>query len=117
MHKVKIPPQGNVLPQAGKVIIHAIRGGFRLDAAKPAFQAEKYNRKVDWDDRFVSEIRRGLKACKVMFVTLSACMLLVYSAYAKTRQQGLFCTISSMHESDVEQPSLSSRANAARRYS
>jgi proton-dependent oligopeptide transporter, POT family len=34
--KVKLPPQGNVLPQAFKVIMYSVRDGFRLDAAKPA---------------------------------------------------------------------------------
>lgn len=42
------------------------RERFRLDAAKPAFQVEKYGREVEWDDMFVSEMRRGLNACKVM---------------------------------------------------
>lgn len=66
--KVKLPPQGNVLPQAARVIMYSVRDGFHLDAAKPAYQAEKYGRQVEWDDIFVSEIRRGLNACKVMFV-------------------------------------------------
>ena len=66
--KVKLPPQGNVLPHAVKVIMYSIRDGFNLDAAKPAYQAEKHGRQIEWDDKFVSEIRRGLNACKVMFV-------------------------------------------------
>ncbi|KAH8692743.1 oligopeptide transporter [Talaromyces proteolyticus] len=72
---VKLPPQGNVLSQASKVIMCSAREGFRLDAAKPAYQAEKYRREVEWDDLFVSEIRRGLNACKVMacFVPYHLC--------------------------------------------
>jgi POT family proton-dependent oligopeptide transporter len=73
MGTVKLPPQGNVLPQAFKVIMYSVRGGFRLEAAKPAYQSEKYGRQVEWDDIFVSEIRRGLNACKVMFVPLARC--------------------------------------------
>lgn len=69
--KVKLPPQGNVLSQAFKVIMYSVRGGFRLDAAKPAYQAEKHGRQVEWDDILASEIRRGLNACKVMFVSLA----------------------------------------------
>ncbi|KAF3407214.1 Peptide transporter PTR2 [Talaromyces pinophilus] len=70
---VKLPPQGNVLPHAVKVIMYSVRDGFHLDAAKPAYQAEKYGRQIEWDDMFVSEIRRGLNACKVM-----ACFVLYH---------------------------------------
>lgn len=74
--KVKLPPQGNVLPQAVRVIMCSIQDGFRFDAAKPAYQAEKYGRQVEWDDMFVSEIKRGLNACKVMFVPFARCQLM-----------------------------------------
>ncbi|KDB20058.1 hypothetical protein H109_07975 [Trichophyton interdigitale MR816] len=72
---VKLSPQGNVLPQAAKVIACAIRGRFRLDAAKPAFQAAMYGREVEWTDQFVSEMKKGLIACKVMacFVPFYLC--------------------------------------------
>ncbi|KAK4866681.1 hypothetical protein LT330_008234 [Penicillium expansum] len=43
---VKLAPDGNFLPQAGKVLVYSARERFRLDAAKPAFQAEKYGRKI-----------------------------------------------------------------------
>ncbi|GKT71994.1 oligopeptide transporter [Colletotrichum tofieldiae] len=73
---MSIPPQGNVLPQAARVILYSVQNRFRLDSAEPAFQAEKYGRTVQWDNLFVSEIRRGLKACKVMacFVPFHLCM-------------------------------------------
>ncbi|KAJ5519177.1 oligopeptide transporter, partial [Penicillium expansum] len=72
----KLAPDGNFLPQAGKVLVYSARERFRLDAAKPAFQAEKYRRTVSWDNLFVLEIRRGLKACKVMacFVPFYLCI-------------------------------------------
>ncbi|KAM5485498.1 peptide transporter ptr2 [Microsporum canis] len=72
---VKLSPQGNALPQAAKVIACAIRGRFRLDAAKPAFQASTYGREVEWNDQFVSEMKKGLIACKVMacFVPFYLC--------------------------------------------
>jgi len=65
---VDVPPQGNVIPQATKVVLYSIRGGFRLDAAKPSFQLQKHGKKVDWDETFVSEIRKGLRACTVLYV-------------------------------------------------
>ncbi|PLB55687.1 oligopeptide transporter [Aspergillus steynii IBT 23096] len=73
---VKLAPQGNVLPQAGTVLAYSARERFHLDAAKPAFQAEKYGRTVPWDNLFVSEIKRGLIACKVMacFVPFYLCI-------------------------------------------
>jgi hypothetical protein len=64
----KLPAQGNVLPTASKVLVCATKGKFRLDAAKPAYQAEKFGRAVSWNDSFVEEIRRGLIACRLMYV-------------------------------------------------
>jgi POT family proton-dependent oligopeptide transporter len=63
-----MPIQGNSLPQAGRVIVCSAQNRFRLDAAKPAFQKEKYGKEVPWDNQFVSDIRRGFKAFKVMYV-------------------------------------------------
>ncbi|OQD98299.1 hypothetical protein PENSOL_c009G01338 [Penicillium solitum] len=73
---VSLAPVGNVLPQAGRVLVYSARERFRLDAAKPVFQAEKYGRTVPWDNLFVLEMKRGLKACKVMacFVPFYLCM-------------------------------------------
>ncbi|EFR02827.1 peptide transporter PTR2-A [Nannizzia gypsea CBS 118893] len=72
---VKLSPQGNALPQAAKVIACAIRGRFRLDVAKPSFQASTYGREVEWNDQFVTEMKKGLIACKVMacFVPFYLC--------------------------------------------
>jgi len=66
--QVKLAPQGNVLPQAAKVLAYAARDRFRLDAAKPTYQFERYGRSVSWNDHFIAEIKRGLIACKVMSV-------------------------------------------------
>lgn len=52
------------------MLVYSARERFRLDAAKPVFQAEKYGRTVPWDNLFVLEMKRGLKACKVMFVAV-----------------------------------------------
>ena len=63
---VKIPPQGNIVPMAAKSLLCASRHDFKLDNARPLYQAEKFGRQVQWDDTFVSEMKRGLIACRVM---------------------------------------------------
>ncbi|KAI9047426.1 hypothetical protein LZ554_008870 [Drepanopeziza brunnea f. sp. 'monogermtubi'] len=70
---VKLPPEGNVLPNAGKALMYAMRGGFKIDAAKPSVQLEKHGRTVPWSDHFIAELKRGLLACRVM-----ACFALFY---------------------------------------
>ncbi|KAF3056204.1 Peptide transporter [Trichoderma lentiforme] len=74
--KVKLRPQANVLPQASRVIMCSARHRFKWEAATAVYQSENYGRQVDWDDRFVFEIKRGLQACKVMacFVPFHLCM-------------------------------------------
>ncbi|CEJ92610.1 hypothetical protein VHEMI08249 [[Torrubiella] hemipterigena] len=73
---VKLPPQANVLSQAARVVKSTTRDRLRLDSAMPAYQQEKYGKCVDWDDAFVLEIKRGLRACRVMacFVPFHLCM-------------------------------------------
>lgn len=63
---VKLAPQANVLPQAAKVIKSTSRDGFKLDSAKPAYQRSKYGKTVEWNESFVLEMKRGLRACRVM---------------------------------------------------
>lgn len=43
----------------------AIKGGFRLDAARPAAQLEKHGRAVAWDEQFIDDLRQALQVCKV----------------------------------------------------
>ncbi|KAL7904102.1 PTR2 domain-containing protein [Trichoderma velutinum] len=73
---IKLRPQANVLPQASRVIMCSARHRFKWEAATAVYQSENYGRQVDWDDRFVFEIKRGLQACKVMacFVPFHLCM-------------------------------------------
>ncbi|TGO52739.1 hypothetical protein BCON_0136g00230 [Botryotinia convoluta] len=40
---VKLPPQGNILPQAGRVLLIATRSKFHLSAADPQYQIQHYN--------------------------------------------------------------------------
>ncbi|KAI1042344.1 hypothetical protein LB505_012284 [Fusarium chuoi] len=56
----------NILPRASRVIVCAGRNKFNWEAATPVYQSEKFGRQVEWDDKFVFEIKRGLQACKVM---------------------------------------------------
>ena len=63
---VKLPPQQDVLPMAGKSLLCALKHGFNLDAARPAVQSERYGKTVPWDDHFISELKRGLLACRVL---------------------------------------------------
>ncbi|KAB8223433.1 POT family-domain-containing protein [Aspergillus novoparasiticus] len=62
----RYPAQGGVLLKAGKVLAYAIHDRFKIDAARPRYQLEKHNRAVPWTDRFVTEIKSGLRACQVM---------------------------------------------------
>lgn len=59
------PPQGSVVTDSFRAIALMIR--FRsMDAPKQSFLIEKgSNRKVQWDDLFVEELKRALTACKV----------------------------------------------------
>ena len=51
---------------AAKTLLCASRHDFKLDNARPLYQAEHFGRQVQWDDTFVSEMKRGLIACRVM---------------------------------------------------
>jgi POT family proton-dependent oligopeptide transporter len=62
----KLPPQGTVLPNAVKVIAFAIAASFDLNAADPSYQHHHFNRAVPWTSCFVEEIRRGLRAYRVI---------------------------------------------------
>ncbi|KAJ3482689.1 hypothetical protein NLG97_g7503 [Lecanicillium saksenae] len=78
---VKLAPKANVLPQAARVLKSTTKDGFRLDSAKPAYQREKYEKQVTWDETFVMEIKRGLRACRVMacFVSFHLCMNQIFN--------------------------------------
>lgn len=73
---VKVSPQGNVLPKAAKTMGCAARSGFKLDHAKPSYQESHYGKTVPWSDNFVDEMKRGLIACRVMYVEISVPPLL-----------------------------------------
>ncbi|KAG9505034.1 hypothetical protein J7337_002000 [Fusarium musae] len=56
--------------------IYNVSYWFNWEAATPVYQSEKFGHQVEWDDKFVFEIKRGLQACKVMacFVPFHLCM-------------------------------------------
>ena len=41
-----------------------------MDAARPDFQRNTNGREVEWNDGFVDELKLGLVACRVLFVSL-----------------------------------------------
>ncbi|KAF2015163.1 Di/tri peptide transporter 2 [Aaosphaeria arxii CBS 175.79] len=55
-----------VVGKAFTIFRIAIKNGFNMDAARPSFQAEHGGTDViTWDDKFVTELKRSLYACKV----------------------------------------------------
>ncbi|KAI0387566.1 oligopeptide transporter [Hypomontagnella monticulosa] len=75
----KLPAQGNVLPHATKVLFLATRSGLHLTAADPSHQQSHHNRSVPWTSAFVQEIRRGLRACRVLI-----CFTIFYLCFNQT---------------------------------
>ncbi|KAI1253321.1 hypothetical protein MGN70_005529 [Eutypa lata] len=75
----KLPAQGNVLPHAAKVLVLATKSGFHLTAADPVHQQLHHNRSVPWTSTFVEEIRRGLRACRVVL-----CFTIFYLCFNQT---------------------------------
>ncbi|OTA98393.1 hypothetical protein M426DRAFT_326018 [Hypoxylon sp. CI-4A] len=76
---VKPLPQGNILPQAGRVVLIACRSGFKLSAADPDYQKVHHDRTVPWTASFVGEISRGLRACRVI-----VCFVIFWLCYNQT---------------------------------
>lgn len=59
------PPQGSIITDSFKAIGIMIANR-SLDAPKPSWRAERGNTKpVPWNDHFIEELKRALRACKV----------------------------------------------------
>ncbi|KAH6884930.1 POT family protein [Thelonectria olida] len=59
------PPQGSVITDAFKALWMMIRAR-NMDAAKPSWrEAHGKTRVVPWNDHFIEELKRALRACKV----------------------------------------------------
>ncbi|KAI1457796.1 hypothetical protein F4805DRAFT_474895 [Annulohypoxylon moriforme] len=76
---VKPPPQGNVIPHVGQVLVIAWRSRFQLSSAYPEYQQSHHGRAVPWSASFVDEIRRGLKGCRVI-----TCFVVFWLCYNQT---------------------------------
>ncbi|PGH08905.1 POT family proton-dependent oligopeptide transporter [Blastomyces parvus] len=60
------PPKGSVILHAFKALWIGLINKGNMNAAKASYQAEHGGRhRIDWDDRFVEELKRALVACKV----------------------------------------------------
>ncbi|KAF5585432.1 proton-dependent oligopeptide transporter POT family [Fusarium subglutinans] len=80
---IKQKPQANILPRASRVIVCAGRHKFDWEAATPVYQSEKFGRQVEWDDKFVFEIKRagqmrlgGIPNDTIQALNSIACVLL-----------------------------------------
>ncbi|KAI1880373.1 hypothetical protein JX265_001994 [Neoarthrinium moseri] len=78
---VKVSPQGNRLPTAAKVILCAMRNGWKMNNAKPSHQLSVYGKVVSWDDEFVDELVMGLSTCRVLlsFAIFYLCINQMYN--------------------------------------
>jgi POT family proton-dependent oligopeptide transporter len=47
----------------------AVKGGFRMDAAKPELQQRDRQKAVPWDGRFIDELKSGLHTCRILYVS------------------------------------------------
>ncbi|KAJ5383241.1 hypothetical protein N7517_001152 [Penicillium concentricum] len=54
-------PGGNILPTAFRIMLCAAKNGFNMDTARRQGQTHA----VDWDDKFVMDLQRGLIACRI----------------------------------------------------
>ena len=72
---VSIPPEGNVLPTATRIVILASRNKFNMAHAEPEYQLQQRQKKVPWTIDFVRELRLGLRACRVLiaFIVFYVC--------------------------------------------
>ncbi|KAK7532568.1 peptide transporter PTR2-A [Phyllosticta citricarpa] len=60
------PPSGSVVANSFKALYMGFMNGGTLEAAKPSrWSRHATSRDIPWDDRFVDELRRALRACKV----------------------------------------------------
>ncbi|KAI1085422.1 PTR2-domain-containing protein [Whalleya microplaca] len=65
---VRAIPTADVMPQAAAALWCGVKGGFKMDAAKPAAQVVQHNRVVAWTDTFIEEIKASLLTCRVLLL-------------------------------------------------
>ncbi|KAF2720023.1 hypothetical protein K431DRAFT_227397 [Polychaeton citri CBS 116435] len=78
---VVVPPQGNILPPAMKVMACAARNGFKLDHAKSDYQISHHGKAGSWSDSFVEDIRLTLRTSRVLlsFTIFYLCVNQMYT--------------------------------------
>jgi dipeptide/tripeptide permease len=60
------PPQGGVIGNCFRALYIAARNGFDLNKAKPSHHDQGHRKHtIDWDDKFIEELKVALVACKV----------------------------------------------------
>lgn len=72
---VKREPGGNILPTAFRIMWCAAKNGFNMDTAR----AQGQTTSAGWDDKFVTDLQRGLIACRIfaLYPVLWVCHLQV----------------------------------------
>jgi POT family proton-dependent oligopeptide transporter len=66
MPAVKISHEKNALPEAVKVLLCACQNGFNMAHTYPAYQRDQRHKTVSWSGQLVSELTKGLQACRVL---------------------------------------------------
>lgn len=75
------PPQGSVITDAFKAVGMMISAR-NMDAAKPSWrEANGKTKVVPWNDHFVDELKRALRACKVFIFCKLSCSVLAVLLY------------------------------------
>ncbi|KAF2126190.1 PTR2-domain-containing protein [Dothidotthia symphoricarpi CBS 119687] len=72
---IRLPHEGNIVPQATKILSCVCRNGFKMTNAYPEYQSEHFQKTVPWSRELVGELARGLRACRVLlaFVMFYVC--------------------------------------------
>jgi POT family proton-dependent oligopeptide transporter len=64
-----------IVPQATKIVVCAVKNGFKMKCADPEYQFERHQKLVSWTSTMVEELTRGLRGCRVLltFVMFYVC--------------------------------------------
>lgn len=64
-----------IIPQAARIVLCAVKNGWKMDRAEPEYQEAHGQSAVSWTSTTVQELTRGLRACRVLlaFVVFYVC--------------------------------------------
>lgn len=64
-----------IIPQAARIVLCAMKNGWKMDRAEPEYQKEHGPKIVSWTSKTVQELTRGLRACRVLlaFIVFYVC--------------------------------------------